>query len=89
MKENDIILGTFADKYLSTLPDNLLVQYSVLLQEVDPDLFQWITNKVPVPERLDNEIMKMLKKHVRDNPTNYKRVLNYLLATFFFSDSKK
>ncbi len=76
MKENDILLGTFADDYLHSLPDNLLKQYSVLLQEVDPDIFQWITNKTAVPEHLDNEIMKMLKTHVRNNPTKYKRILH-------------
>ncbi len=45
MLENDLILGSFADKYLSTLQDPLLKQYEKLLQQSDVDLVAWITGK--------------------------------------------
>jgi succinate dehydrogenase flavin-adding protein (antitoxin of CptAB toxin-antitoxin module) len=73
MKENDLILGTFADKYLQNMNELQVKQYYALLQEVDPDLFLWLTNKQPAPSNHDNEILSMIKEHVRNNPLQYKR----------------
>jgi len=70
MHENDLLLGTFAEKHLETLNEPLLTQYEALLQEIDPDIFGWITGK-PCPPQFDNDIMSMIRKHTKDNPLKY------------------
>ena len=60
-KETDAMLGAFAERHLDDLPDHLLDQYEALLENDDPDLYQWITGQRPVPAARDDEIMAMLK----------------------------
>jgi len=72
MLENDLLLGSFAAKNLGLLPEHLLDQYDRLLQEVDPDIFAWITGAQDVPEKHNNEIMRLLQQHSRANPLNYR-----------------
>ncbi len=35
-RENDLLLGSFADKHLDTLQDPQLKQFELLLEEIDP-----------------------------------------------------
>ena len=66
MLENDLLLGTFSEKYLQTMDEPLITQYEVLLRQTDKEIFEWITNKAPVPSHVDNDIMKLLKNHVKE-----------------------
>ncbi|KAH6985997.1 Flavinator of succinate dehydrogenase-domain-containing protein [Ilyonectria sp. MPI-CAGE-AT-0026] len=43
--ESDLLLSTFASKYLATLPPTLLDQYDLLLDENDWDIYYWATQK--------------------------------------------
>lgn len=63
--ENDILFGGFADKYLATLSVEQVDRFEALLAETDTDLFNWITAKEPVPERLDHDVMAMIKLFVQ------------------------
>jgi len=72
MLENDLLLGSFAKKYLRSLSPEELQQYDRLLQEVDPDIFAWLTGALPVPRHHDNAVMRRLREHVRADPLKYK-----------------
>jgi len=74
MLENDLLLGSFSDKYLEHMSEILVSQYEALLQQPDPDVFHWITRKEKPPHELDNEILKMLQQHCDENPMNYHSV---------------
>lgn len=68
MLENDILLSTFACKYLDTFTPEQVTKYDHLINNVtnDWDIYYWATNLKPIPEEYDNEIMAMLKKHVKN-----------------------
>lgn len=59
--ENDILFGTFADRHAHTMSKEQLDRFETILAEADTDLFNWVTNKQPVPPELDNDVMHMLK----------------------------
>jgi len=66
MKETDILLGTFAVKYIDTLNANQMKQYEDILNEADPDIYNWITEHQTIPKEFNNEVMKMLIAHRED-----------------------
>jgi antitoxin CptB len=44
-KENDYLLGSFANKHLETLTTHELNQFDALLQQPDHTIFFWLTEK--------------------------------------------
>ena len=62
MKENDILLGRFADRYIEELSDDLLDQFEILMRHNDIDVMNWIVGKTPVPEDFDNELMALIQR---------------------------
>jgi len=48
-RENDFLLGRFADACLKNLTNEDLSLYERLLAQSDPDIYDWITEKQPVP----------------------------------------
>lgn len=64
--ENDILFGGFAEKYLATLTPEQVDKFEALIAETDTDLFNWVTAKEPVPERLDHDVMAMIQKFVQN-----------------------
>lgn len=68
MLENDLLLSTFVSKYLNEMTQGQVTKYDHLINNVsnDWDIYYWATNLKPVPEEYDNEIMAMLKKHVKN-----------------------
>ncbi|KAL5288693.1 SDHAF2 family protein [Megaselia abdita] len=65
MLENDLLLSTFAAKYLKEMSLQQTEQYDRLINGVtnDWDIYYWATNVRETPEEYDNEIMDMLKRH--------------------------
>ena len=59
-KEMDVILGTFARGFLPEASDEEVAAYEELLMESDPDLYNWISEREPVPASNDNPILKKL-----------------------------
>lgn len=49
-KEMDILLTRFASQYLRTLTDDQVTLYEVFLEESDTDIYDWLTDKAPLPE---------------------------------------
>ncbi|WP_064429658.1 succinate dehydrogenase assembly factor 2 [Rickettsia sp. Tenjiku01] len=61
-REMDYILGSFAEKYLSLMDEKKLGSYSLILDQNDNDLYNWINNKSSAPSYLDAEIIDQLHK---------------------------
>lgn len=68
MLENGLLLSTFAKKYLNEFDDKQLQLYDRLinLPTNDWDIFYWATGAKPTPPEFDNEIMDLLKRHIRN-----------------------
>lgn len=61
IKEADILLGSFADRFLEQMTVEQLDLYENLLREADSDLVAWITGNSEVPQIYQHDVMKMLK----------------------------
>lgn len=75
MLENGLLLSTFASQYLNNMNEKQLELYDNLINQVsnDWDIFYYATSVKPTPQEYDNEIMDMLKKHVK-NENREKRI---------------
>lgn len=62
-REMDLIMGSFADQYLSEFGDTELSQFDDLLQENDPDLYNWICGRETPPANLVNPVVEKLLSH--------------------------
>jgi antitoxin CptB len=61
MKETDLLLGAFAQRYVPDFDAGQLDDYERLLEETDADLFDWATGRQPVPARCQNAVMRLLQ----------------------------
>lgn len=59
----DLLLGTFADAHIHALTPEQLAEYEVILELSDPDLYNWIAGKEPVPAEHNRPVMQMLCAH--------------------------
>lgn len=66
MLENDLLLSTFASKFLPDFNVDQTLQFDRLINKPsnDWDIYYWATAKKPTPPEYENEIMQMLRKHV-------------------------
>lgn len=61
MKENDLLIGQFADRHLAELSDADVEWLEQLLSTVDDiDLNQWITGRAPIPEAHDHPVLRSI-----------------------------
>ena len=60
-REVDLLLGRFADKNLPIFGEADLNHFEALLNESDPDIWDWVVGRKPVPAILDHGIMEHLK----------------------------
>ena len=66
--ELDLILGTFAEKYLASLGPKDIDDYALILEEENPDMFKWLSGQIPIPDNLkDLPVMDLLLKHIHEN----------------------
>lgn len=49
--ETDLLLSTFADRYLWTMPEEEIEEFDRLLDEPDWDIYYWLVARKPVPDR--------------------------------------
>lgn len=61
MKETDLLLGAFAQRYVPGFDAEQLDAYERLLDETDADLFDWATGRQPVPAHCQNAVMRLLQ----------------------------
>ncbi len=62
VKENDIILGRFAQAHIAALDAQALDDYEILLQQPDNDIYDWLAGREPVPAQFDTPVMRQLLK---------------------------
>ncbi len=60
MKENDVLIGRFAQARLADLDDAEVGRFEVLLEHSDNDLYNWITGKEAAPADARSDILDML-----------------------------
>lgn len=56
-KETDRLLGVFARAQIASMNTQELNDFEAMLQEEDRDIFAWLTEKSPVPERYAGSTM--------------------------------
>jgi antitoxin CptB len=61
-READLILGRFADACLADLTAEQLDRYAALLEKSDPDIYDWLTGRVPVPPVDDTDVLGLLQR---------------------------
>jgi antitoxin CptB len=62
-REMDLIMGSFADKYVPGFEDRDLDQFEELLTLSDPDLYNWITGVETAPANIHNNVFEKLLAH--------------------------
>lgn len=69
MLENDLLLSTFAAKYLKDFDEDETATYDELINGVtnDWDIYYWATEFKPTPEQYESDIMKLLRQHVKNS----------------------
>ena len=56
----DLILGGFADRHVATLDLDQLDRYGRLLENNDPDIYDWLTGCAPWPEGIGEDLWRLL-----------------------------
>ena len=69
-READLLLGSFADRYVGGMDTAQLDRFERLLGNSDPDLYNWMTEREPVPPDFDTDVMRLLKEHRYTAPTS-------------------
>lgn len=62
IKEMDIIMGNFARENVWDFTEAQLQAYDDLLQENDPNLYNWIIGKEEPPENIAGEMFEKIRK---------------------------
>lgn len=66
--ELDWLVGTFAERYLAALNEKQLALFEEVLQEDNPDLFNYLSGQSTTPENLlNNEVYLMMAEYVNEN----------------------
>jgi antitoxin CptB len=59
-READLLIGSFADAHLAAFDSLRLDQFEGLLELSDPDIYNWMTVREPVPAEHDTDVMRLL-----------------------------
>ncbi|WP_373086091.1 succinate dehydrogenase assembly factor 2 [Sneathiella sp.] len=65
MKETDLLLGGFANKYVADFSAAELEIYETLLQAGDPNIYVWAVGREECPEEYQTSVMTLLQKFSR------------------------
>ncbi|HYE48148.1 MAG TPA: succinate dehydrogenase assembly factor 2 [Azospirillaceae bacterium] len=63
IREMDLLMGTFADRHVPGFDQGQLDRYEAFLHMSDPDVYNWISGREPVPPEFDNDVFQLLKVH--------------------------
>ena len=75
MKETDLMLGRFANKYVHSFDSEELDLYEKLLKAGDPSIYAWAVGREEIPAEYATTVMDKLKnfaiyEHDPANPEN-------------------
>lgn len=59
-KETDLIIGQFAKKNISKMSNKELEDFNNFLELPDGDIYDWYTQKKPIPDELKSDILLKL-----------------------------
>ena len=59
-KELDLLVGSFADRYLAALDEAQLDRLESLLEVPEPLLYDWLTGAATPPAEHDQDVMRLL-----------------------------
>ena len=62
-KEMDLLLGPFADSCLDGFDDRQLGEYEALLEQPEPDVYDWILGRAPPPADARSAVLDRLIAH--------------------------
>ncbi len=63
IKEMDLILGSFARKHLADFDEVQLNMYDTIIQNNDPDLYNWILEKEEPDAEIVSDVFDKIKAH--------------------------
>ncbi len=73
IKENDLILGSFADAHIDDLSEADLDAFDELMEAPDQDVYSWISQTKPVPDQYVTNLMTRLQSHTVPARTRLER----------------
>ena len=59
-REMDLILGRFADAHLAAMTQAQLDRYAALLENSDPDIYDWLTDRAAPPKTAESDVLQLL-----------------------------
>ena len=62
-REMDLLLGSFADANVPSFTEEELALYDELLQESDPDLYNWYSGRENPPRKSENPVLQKFMFH--------------------------
>lgn len=62
IREMDLILGNFSDRFLDELSLSELDDLTELLDQPDTDVYQWIVGQAPVPESFNTPVFARIQR---------------------------
>jgi antitoxin CptB len=60
-QESDLILGSFAETFLTSFDSTQLDRFEALLDCADADLFDWMFGGAAPPSEHDHDVMRLLR----------------------------
>ena len=65
MREMDLVLGSYADRYVEEMSEAEFAEFEEILGENDTDLLKWVTGEVPTPAGRDTPLFRRIAAHPR------------------------
>jgi antitoxin CptB len=65
LKEMDLILGGFAEQFLSTMNTDKLLQFEDLLAFSDQELYGWLFERTSLPKNAPGNLINLLHDFIR------------------------
>lgn len=62
-REMDLLIGSFAEKYIHGFDADDLAIFEEILINNDPDVYDWITGRTPAPSSLASRVLELLLAH--------------------------
>lgn len=63
MRENDILLGGFAEARIEDLDEHQLSQFEALLEQSDNDVYNWVSGRATPDDAFDTPLLVMIKEY--------------------------
>lgn len=60
-RESDLLIGSFADENLDQFNPEQLDRFEAILQEEDPDIYDWMNGRTEIPARVDHDVMRLMR----------------------------